>query len=110
MGNDVVETYSYALQELHGDYIRVWEAIDRITYNIGLIQSIRFQLTEQQKEDIQMSHKAILAKVEILVSQIESYGDFILEDSEHTGLVRMQASILVDKVNKLTKIVQQVIQ
>lgn len=101
MFRDVESTGRVALDEIYENYIIAGQALDKIIHNQGLIHSLRVQLTEQQKEDIITMAESIIAKVEVITSQLDSYEEFLLDESEYFKSGKIKKTVLLEKVNKL---------
>lgn len=90
-----------ALEEVYEHYIRAGQEIDSIIHKQGLLHSLRVQLTDQQKEDLMFLAESLISKIEILTNQLESYEEFIKDDSEYFKSGKVKKSVLLDKINKL---------
>lgn len=98
---DIERTGRVALEEVYEHYIRAGQEIDSIIHKQGLIHSLRVQLTEQQKEDLMFLAESLISKIEILTDQLESYEEFIRDDSEFFKSGKIKKTVLLDKINKL---------
>ena len=98
---DLDRTSRIAIEEIYENYFIAGQAIDKIIHNQGLLHSLRVRLTEQQKEDIKVMAENLISKVEVLTSQLESYEEFITDDSEYFKSGKIKKTVLLEKVNKL---------
>lgn len=98
---DIDRTGRVALEEVYDHYIRAGQEIDSIIHKQGLIHSLRVQLTDEQKEDLMFLADSLITKIEIVVDQLESYEEFIRDDSEFFKSGKIKKTVLLDKINKL---------
>lgn len=98
---DVNRTAEVAIKELQADYKLVDDALDRIITNQSLIHNLRVELTAEQKADIRTRVASISAKVDFIISQLEAYSEFILDDSEYFKSGKVKRTVLLDKLGKL---------
>lgn len=98
---DIDKTGRVALEEVYEHYIRAGQEIDSIIHKQGLIHSLRVQLTDQQKEDLMFLAESLINKIEVLTDQLESYDEFIKDDSEYFKSGKIKKSVLLEKVNRL---------
>lgn len=101
MFRDIDSTGRVALEEVYEHYIRAGQEIDQIIHKQGLIHSLRVQLTEQQKEDLMFLAESLIKKIEVLTDQLESYEEFIKDDSEYFKSGKVKKTVLLEKINKL---------
>lgn len=98
---DIDKTGRVALEEVYEHYIRAGQEIDSIIHKQGLIHSLRVQLTDQQKEDLMFLAESLINKIEVLTDQLESYDEFIKDDSEYFKSGKIKKTVLLEKVNRL---------
>lgn len=98
---DVKRTGRVAIEELLSDYQLAEEVLDRIIKNQTLIYNLRVPLTPEQLEEIKERAESLSSKVSFILSQIESYESYIVDESEFFKSGKIKKSVLLGKLNVL---------
>lgn len=98
---DVERTGRVAIAELLEDYQLAGEVLDRIIKNQTLIYNLRVPLTPEQREEIKERAESLASKVSFILSQIEAYESFIVDESEYFKSGKIKKTVLLDKLNVL---------
>lgn len=101
MYKDLEKTSRIALEATYENYIIAGAAIDKIIHNQAIIHSLRVPLTREQREDLQTLADGLVSKMTVLISQLESYEEFITDDSEYFKSGKIKKTVLLDKLNTL---------
>lgn len=98
---NVERTGRIAFAELLEDYQLAGEVLDRIIKNQTLIYNLRVPLTPEQQDEIRERAESLASKVSFILSQIDAYEAFIVDESEYFKSGKIKKSVLLNKLNVL---------
>lgn len=101
MYKDLEKTSRITLEATYENYIIAGAAIDKIIHNQAILHSLRVPLTREQREDLQTLADGLVSKMVVLISQLESYEEFITDDSEYFKSGKIKKTVLLNKLNDL---------